>query len=111
MCRVILLEIHGGSRWVIDMSFFWINGEELSCDTRALFDYVRALPEPVPEDLILWNSTTSQLAHSFSEWSAVLVEALLTLIGSMYEHHDSIIAHFAFQRMEEDRSRPLEEEL
>jgi hypothetical protein len=94
-----------------DRPFFWMNGEELEIDTLALFQYVREVPEPVPDELVLWSSRTANLASSSSEWSAVLIEALLTLLGGLCEHHDLIIGHFTSSHSEEQAPRERGKEL
>lgn len=70
---------------------FWMNGSFRAVDTLELFTFVRGLPEPLPIDMVVWDSPTSQLAGSGSEWSVILKGNLLALLAAIYEHHEAIL--------------------
>ena len=89
-----------------DFDFFWLNGRMLDVHTRELFTYVRDFPEPIPLELVRWESPTSALAASGSQWSIVLGNHLLRLMEAAFTHGEQIVLCRMEHRVSTDQSKP-----
>lgn len=73
--------------------WLWLNGVTLKIDTGALFDFIRRLPEPVPDHLTSFESCAWKLMAASSQWSVTLVEALYKILEQVYMHHPAVISN------------------
>ena len=75
---------------VMNEPYFWINGRTLNIDTLDLFTFVRAVPEPIPLEMIKWSSPSSALVSSSTQWSCLMAMELCHLMAQLYTHHELV---------------------